>query len=85
MRVVLQRVRSARLTIADRTVAQIGAGVVLLVGIGPQDGEMQARQLVEKIAYLRIFGHGGFSIYSIRGCSKRTATFFYRCCPTGNR
>lgn len=71
MRVVLQRVRSARLTIADRTVAQIGAGVVLLVGIGPQDGEMQARQLVEKIAYLRIFedtaGKMNLSILDVDG------------------
>lgn len=71
MRVVLQRVRSARLTIADRTVAQIGAGVVLLVGIGPQDGEMQARQLVEKIAHLRIFedtaGKMNLSILDVDG------------------
>jgi len=37
------------------TVAEIGLGVVILLGIGPDDGEEQARYLVEKIANLRIF------------------------------
>jgi D-tyrosyl-tRNA(Tyr) deacylase len=36
-------------------VAEIGQGVVLLLGIGQADGEEQARYLVEKIANLRIF------------------------------
>jgi len=36
-------------------VAQIGVGLVLLVGIGPADGEEQARYLAEKVANLRIF------------------------------
>lgn len=71
MRVVLQRVRSARVTIAGRTVAQIGPGVVLLVGIGPQDGELQVRQLAEKIAHLRIFedsaGKMNLSILDVGG------------------
>jgi D-tyrosyl-tRNA(Tyr) deacylase len=55
MRVVLQRVRHGRVSVAGRTVAEIGAGVVILLGIGPQDGDEQARYLVEKIANLRIF------------------------------
>jgi D-tyrosyl-tRNA(Tyr) deacylase len=36
-------------------VAEIGPGVVILLGIGPQDSEQQAAYLVEKIAHLRIF------------------------------
>jgi D-tyrosyl-tRNA(Tyr) deacylase len=36
-------------------VAEIGRGVVILLGIGPDDGEEQARYLAEKIANLRIF------------------------------
>lgn len=35
--------------------AEIGPGVVILLGIGPQDSEQQAAYLVEKIAHLRIF------------------------------
>ncbi len=38
-----------------RTVAEIGHGAVILLGIGPQDGEEQARYLVDKIANLRIY------------------------------
>lgn len=37
------------------TVAEIGHGAVILLGIGPQDGEEQARYLVDKIANLRIY------------------------------
>ena len=55
MRIVLQRVSYGRVSIEGRTVAQIGAGLVLLVGIGPGDGEEQARYMAEKIANLRIF------------------------------
>jgi len=55
MRVVLQRVNRAQVTVAGRSLAEIGTGVVLLVGVGPEDGEEQIRYLVEKIANLRIF------------------------------
>ncbi len=55
MRVVLQRVRRGSVSVAGRPVAEIGPGVVLLLGVGPDDGEEQARYLVEKIANLRIF------------------------------
>ena len=55
MRVVLQRVKHGQVTVAGRTLAEIGLGAVLLVGVGPGDGEEQARYLVEKIANLRIF------------------------------
>jgi len=55
MRVVLQRVRHGSVTVEGRIVAEIGLGVVILLGVGPQDGEQQARYLVEKIANLRIF------------------------------
>ena len=55
MRVVLQRVRRGCVTVEGRPVAEIGQGVVILLGVGPDDGEEQARYLVEKIANLRIF------------------------------
>jgi D-aminoacyl-tRNA deacylase len=55
MRVVLQRVRRGRVSVEGRTVAEIGPGLVILLGIGPQDGEEQARYLVDKITNLRIF------------------------------
>jgi D-tyrosyl-tRNA(Tyr) deacylase len=55
MRVVLQRVSQGRVSVDGKTVAEIGLGVVVLLGIGPQDGEEQAGYLAEKIANLRIF------------------------------
>jgi D-tyrosyl-tRNA(Tyr) deacylase len=55
MRIVLQRVSQAKVTVEDQVIAEIGPGLVLLVGISPTDGEEQARDLAEKIANLRIF------------------------------
>jgi D-tyrosyl-tRNA(Tyr) deacylase len=55
MRVVLQRVTSGRVSVAGHVIAEIGRGFVILLGIGPVDGDMQARTLCEKIANLRIF------------------------------
>lgn len=55
MRIVLQRVSFGRVSVEGRMVAQIGPGLVLLVGIGPGDTEAQTRYLAEKVANLRIF------------------------------
>ena len=55
MRVVIQRVRMGKVIVDGETIAEIGKGLVILTGIGPEDGEEQARYLAEKIATLRIF------------------------------
>jgi D-aminoacyl-tRNA deacylase len=55
MRIVVQRVKSGSVLVAGHAVADIGKGLVILLGIGPGDGEEQARMLTEKIANLRIF------------------------------
>jgi len=55
MRIVVQRVKSGRVSVAGHTIAEIGKGLVILLGIGPADGEAQARSLSEKVAHLRIF------------------------------
>lgn len=55
MRIVLQRVRRGRVSVGDRSVAEIGQGFVILLGIGPKDSEEQARALVDKIIHLRVF------------------------------
>ena len=55
MRTVIQRVGHAAVVVDGRRVAEIGPGMVILVGVGPGDGEQQARYLAEKIANLRIF------------------------------
>ncbi len=55
MRVLLQRVSHARVSVDGRSVAEIGPGLAILVGVGHGDGDEQARYLAEKIAGLRIF------------------------------
>lgn len=55
MRIVIQRVRRASVTVDDRVVAAIGPGVVVLVGVTHTDTEEQARWLAQKVAGLRIF------------------------------
>ena len=58
MRAVLQRVSYGRVAVNNQNVAEIGRGLVILLGIGPADTHEQARFLAEKIAYLRIFEDG---------------------------
>lgn len=55
MKAVLQRVSHGKVTVDGRTVAEIGGGLMILLGVGPGDGESQARLMADKIARLRIF------------------------------
>lgn len=55
MRVLLQRVSHASVTVNNAVVGQIGRGYVILVGVGHGDGEEQAAWLAQKVAGLRIF------------------------------
>jgi len=55
MRAVLQRVRRGSVTVAGELIAEIGQGLVILLGIGPGDREEIARAMAEKVATLRIF------------------------------
>jgi D-aminoacyl-tRNA deacylase len=55
MRVVLQRVRRATVSVEGERVARIGPGYLLLVGVGKGDPEDEPARLAEKIAHLRLF------------------------------
>lgn len=55
MRVVVQRVTSARVTVGDRVVGRIDRGLMVLVGIETADTAEDGQWLAEKIAKLRIF------------------------------
>ena len=55
MRAVVQRVTSAKVTVDDKPVGEIGNGLVVLLGIARDDTKLDAAYLVEKIAALRIF------------------------------
>ena len=55
MRTVIQRVTSASVSIGGEVVGEIGKGVMLLLGITPEDTQQDADWLVGKISRLRIF------------------------------
>ena len=55
MRVVLQRVKSASVTVGGERISEVGPGLLLLVGVALGDGEAEADWLAEKLAGLRIF------------------------------
>lgn len=55
MRVVVQRVSSARVTVAGEVTGEIGRGLLVLLGVGQTDTEADAQWLAEKICALRIF------------------------------
>ncbi len=55
MRVVLQRVKSASVAVGGERISEIGAGLLLLVGVARGDEESEAGWLAEKVAGLRIF------------------------------
>ena len=55
MRMLLQRVSSAGVTVDGNTVGEIAAGIVLFLGIGREDSEEHAQYLLDKAINLRIF------------------------------
>ena len=56
MRAVLQRVTRARVVVEGDAVGEIGAGWLVLLGVGPRDTPEVAAGLADKIARLRAFG-----------------------------
>ncbi len=55
MRALVQRVRSASVSIDGSVVASIGPGLLVLLGVAAGDGEGEARRIARKVASLRIF------------------------------
>ncbi len=55
MRVLLQRVLHASVSVAENQIAQINKGLVAFVGVFPSDGTEQIRWLADKTLGLRIF------------------------------
>jgi D-tyrosyl-tRNA(Tyr) deacylase len=51
----VQRVRNASVTVAGEIVAEIGPGLVVLLGVAEQDTAAEAERLAGKVARLRIF------------------------------
>ena len=56
MRAVVQRVSKAKVKVKGETIGKIGAGLVILLGIGEEDTSKEVKYLGDKILNLRIFG-----------------------------
>jgi D-aminoacyl-tRNA deacylase len=71
MRAIVQRVNKAQVIVENQTIASIGSGLVILLGIEREDTQEKADQLVKKIANLRIFSDAeekmNLSILDIKG------------------
>lgn len=59
MKIVAQRVSSARVSVDNQIIGSIGAGFCLLIGVAPDDTEADAQWLAEKTANLRVFADEG--------------------------
>ena len=76
MRLVVQRVSSAAVAVAGERIAGIGAGLLVLAGVGRDDSDEAARRLAAKVAALRIFGDDevGVPLGQRRGRMNRSLT-----------
>lgn len=55
MRIVLQRVNQAQVSVDGKVISKIGKGYMLLVGFGPDDTEDTLDYMVHKVTNLRVF------------------------------
>lgn len=71
MRIVVQRVSTASVTVAGETVASIGTGLLFLAGIAEGDTETDVQRLAQKCAAMRIFpdaeGRFNLSVADVSG------------------
>ena len=90
MRIVLQRVTSASVTVDGEVTGQIGTGYLVLLGVGQGDTEEDCRRLADKLINLRIFsdenGKINLSLADVGGELLVVSQFtLYADCRRGNR
>jgi len=90
MRVIVQRVNQAGVSVSGKSVGRIGRGILVFVGIGKDDNEADADYLVQKVTQLRIFedkdGKMNLSCFDIDGEILVVSQFtLYGDCRKGRR
>ena len=90
MRAVIQRVRSASVAVDGEVVGRIARGVVVLVGVGRDDGEADVAYVARKVRDLRLFedaaGRFDRSLADVGGAALVVSQFtLYGACRRGRR
>ena len=90
MRAVLQRVSQGQVSVKNKMIGSINEGLVVFIGIGPDDNRQHITTLADKILNLRIFndenGKMNFNIFDIQGSLLIVSQFtLYGDCSKGNR
>lgn len=90
MRAVIQRVTKGKVTVDGQIIGEIGKGLVVLLGIGQEDGSRDIEYLADKIMNLRIFedenGKMNISLLEINGELLLVSQFtLYGDCRKGKR
>lgn len=90
MRLVVQRVKQASVTVERKRISEIGPGLLVLVGVSHSDTPFDARHLARKTAKLRIFqddeGKMNRSVEDVGGEVLSVSQFtLYGDCAKGNR
>ena len=79
MRALLQRTSGARVRVAGEIVGEIGGGLVVLLGVGPEDDEAIVDGLARRVAELRIFddaaGRTNLSLLDVGGAALVVSQF----------
>lgn len=90
MKFVIQRVRSASVTVDEKVVGEIEKGFLVLIGIAETDTKLIADKMIHKLLNLRIFedadGKTNLDIHSVDGSLLLVSQFtLYADCRKGNR
>jgi len=90
MKIVLQRVKKATVTVDEKIVGQIGKGYLILLGIGKEDTKETVDKYLDKIIKMRIFedenGKTNLSLSDVGGEILLVSQFtLYADCKKGNR
>lgn len=90
MKLVVQRVKNAKVEVENKVVGKIGTGYMVLIGIGPEDTEKEADYLAKKLINLRVFedeeGKMNLNIKQVGGELLIISQFtLYADCSHGNR
>ena len=67
MKAVVQRVRTARVTVLGKVVSQIGSGLLVFLGVGRSDDSSDVSYIAKKVSTIRVFGESSGVIHSRHG------------------